>query len=595
MFGDDAVLFLIVLSLILGLGGVIFIQDKKNKLHKSFFLLSIAIAVWVLANYMQDAVVENSFKVFFVRLDFVFAMLMAYLFFNFCYVFSANYIKVNKIGIYKIILFAILILFSLLLFFSNEIISTNISTPGAISPVYGTLYFTYVAFFTLLDIIGLIFLIIKYKKENYPEKKQSILVLIGCFLVILIMIFSNTILPLFLTNNVDSFLFSRLGVYSVLILIGFMSYAIAKNNFLNIRVIIAQLFAVGIVLVFFFEILSAQGAQSLFLKIILFFLVLYFARMIVANVKLEIKRKEEVEILNKELTERKDQLQKVSDSLAISNDKLRVANEKLKQLDQAKSDFFSRASHDLRTPITGINGYVSLLEEGSYGEISDQQKTILQKTLSIVKNMATLVEDFLTAAKLEAGGMQYNFAKAKVEDICQQIVETLYPKSKDRGLYLDFKKPEEELPELMIDGSRIRESVSNLVDNAIKYTEKGGVTVNLERAEVSNYKQPVTINPDEKITEIVGPVVRITISDTGIGIPKDEIPRLFARFSRGKDTTRLKVSGTGLGLYVGKCMIQDNGGKVWVESDGDGKGSRFIVELPISPPKDILEKAAVKN
>ena len=85
-------------------------------------------------------------------------------------------------------------------------------------------------------------------------------------------------------------------------------------------------------------------------------------------------------------------------------------------------------------------------------------------------------------------------------------------------------------------------------------------------------------------------MIRITISDTGIGIPKDEIPRLFARFSRGKDTARLKASGTGLGLYVGKCMIQDNGGKVWVESDGDGKGSRFIVELPIETPQEITDK-----
>lgn len=591
MFGDDAVLFLIVISLILGLGGVIFIQDKKNELHKSFFLLSIAIAIWVLANYMQDAVSKDSFRVFFVRLDFVFAMFMAYFFFNFCYVFSANYIKIKRENIYKKILFAILILFSLLLFFSNEIISNTVSTPGAISPVYGTLYFTYVAFFTLLDILGLIFLITKYKKENYPEKKQSMLIIVGCSLVVLVMIFSNTILPLFLTNNVDSSLYSRLGVYSVLVLIGFMSYAIAKSNFLNIRIIIAQLFAVGIVLVFFFGILSAQGVQSLFLKTILFFLVLYFARMIVANVKLEIKRKEEVEILNKELTERKEQLQKMADSLSITNEKLKVANEKLKVLDQAKSDFFSRASHDLRTPITGVMGYVSLLEEGSYGAVSDEQKTVFQKTLAVAKNMLALVEDFLTAAKLEAGGMQYNFAKAKVDEICQQIVETLYPKSKDRGLYLDFKKPEEELPELTIDASRIRESISNLVDNAIKYTEKGGVTVKIERAESSNYKPVITNDLDEKNTkEIIGPVIRITVSDTGMGIPTDGIQQLFSRFSRGKGTARLKTSGTGLGLYVCKGMIEGNGGKVWAESDGEGKGSRFIVELPIETPKEILSK-----
>lgn len=180
--------------------------------------------------------------------------------------------------------------------------------------------------------------------------------------------------------------------------------------------------------------------------------------------------------------------------------------------------------------------------------------------------------------------MQYKFSKCKIEDICQQIVDTLYPKAKDMGLYLEYRKSAERLPELLIDGSRIRESISNLVDNAIKYTDKGGVTLRLERAQTSNYK-PETLHPNEHVTQIKGPVVRITVADTGIGIPETEIQYLFARFSRGKDISRLNAGGTGLGLYVCKGMIEGNGGKVWAESDGQGKGSRFIVELPVESPK----------
>lgn len=132
------------------------------------------------------------------------------------------------------------------------------------------------------------------------------------------------------------------------------------------------------------------------------------------------------------------------------------------------------------------------------------------------------------------------------------------------------------MPELLIDGSKTRETISNLVDNAIKYTKEGGVTVNLELAENQQLKT------DDKR------VVRVIISDTGIGIPKEELAHLFAKFSRGMDIKRLTATGTGLGLFVGRSMIEAQGGKVWAESEGEGKGSRFIVELPVEQSKEIL-------
>jgi len=131
------------------------------------------------------------------------------------------------------------------------------------------------------------------------------------------------------------------------------------------------------------------------------------------------------------------------------------------------------------------------------------------------------------------------------------------------------------LPEIMIDKVKVREVISNLVDNALKYTPRGGVTLKLEN-----------INDHKEIKNFI----RITVSDTGIGVPQTELQYLFSKFSRGKDTKRLNAGGVGLGLYVGKSMIEANGGKIWAESDGEGKGSRFIVELPIEQSKEILEK-----
>lgn len=310
----------------------------------------------------------------------------------------------------------------------------------------------------------------------------------------------------------------------------------------------------------------------------------------VANKEISDK-KEHLEIANKEIAERNDQLGKMADYLDKVNGQLKIANSKLKVLDEAKSAFFARASHDLRNPVTSVNGFLFLVLKGACGTITGKTKDVLQKSYNTTKIMLDLIEDFLTAAQLETGDMKYSFAKCDLTDICQQVIEMLESKAETGKIYLDFKKPQENLPELVIDGGRIRESITNLIDNAIKYTEKGGVTVMLERAESSNHKLVITNDPDENITpEIVGPVVRVTVSDTGMGIPEDGIQHLFAKFSRGNSNASRKKSGHGLGLYFCKMMIEDNGGKVWAESDGEGKGSRFIVEFPINSPENILNQ-----
>src|SRR5664280_2732247 len=118
-------------------------------------------------------------------------------------------------------------------------------------------------------------------------------------------------------------------------------------------------------------------------------------------------------------------------------------------------------------------------------------------------------------------------------------------------------------------------------DNALKYTEKGGVTVSAEMRDTGAViDEHGFVKEGEKSP--YGKVVRITVSDTGIGIPHEEIPYLFRKFSRGKDVSRLHVSGTGLGLYVGKAIADAHHGATWVESDGAGMGSRFIIEIPIA-------------
>jgi signal transduction histidine kinase len=266
----------------------------------------------------------------------------------------------------------------------------------------------------------------------------------------------------------------------------------------------------------------------------------------------------------KQSEERKEELELMSSKLSQSNDKLR-------KLDNAKSEFISIASHQLRTPLTAIKGFISLLLEGSYGKVETAQIDVLNKIYTSNERLVNLVEDLLNVSRMESGRMEFKFASCQLDSVCQEVFDTFVLRAKEHHLSLEYIKPKKALPEVMVDSTKIREVVSNLVDNALKYTPDGhgGAKLKLEQ---------------------LGENLRITISDTGIGIPQEELPYLFAKFSRGKDVSRLNTGGTGLGLYVGRAMIENNGGKIWAESDGANLGSRFIIELPLVQSEELMKR-----
>jgi signal transduction histidine kinase len=259
---------------------------------------------------------------------------------------------------------------------------------------------------------------------------------------------------------------------------------------------------------------------------------------------------------------------------------LALANDQLRKLDNAKTEFISIASHQLRTPITAIKGFASLLLEGSYGEVSKTVQGALEKIFVSAERLTNLIEDLLNVSRIESGRLTFTFEKASVEKILKELHENFLLVAKTKKFYLDLKLPKKPLPEFKMDAGKIRELVSNFIDNALKYTEKGGVTISAEMRETGAVIDDQGFVKTGEVAPF-GKVIRITVSDTGIGIPKAEIPYLFKKFSRGKDVSRLHVSGTGLGLYVGKAIADAHHGATWVESDGAGMGSRFIIEIPV--------------
>ncbi|OGI34345.1 MAG: hypothetical protein A2259_05280 [Candidatus Moranbacteria bacterium RIFOXYA2_FULL_43_15] len=328
------------------------------------------------------------------------------------------------------------------------------------------------------------------------------------------------------------------GIFGMAVFMIFLAYLIVRYKAFNIKMLAAQALMIAIVIIIGSQFAFIRNDTNRILTGVTLALSLGFGYMLIKSIKAEVERKE--------------QLQKVSDSLARANDRLR-------ELDNAKSEFISIASHQLRTPLTAIKGFVSLLLEGSYGKLSPKVSDILSKVDTSNTRLVDLVEDLLNLSRIEAGRMEYDFGKVQLTEIIEEIYDTFAVRAKDKKLKLEFEKPKEEIPEVTTDKTKIREVISNLVDNAIKYTPKGNVTIRLAPA---------------------GEFVRVSVADTGIGISQEEIPYLFQKFSRGKDSVKINTSSTGLGLHVGKKMMEAMGGRVGVESKGSGTGSTFWVDVP---------------
>ncbi|MBI2038332.1 MAG: HAMP domain-containing histidine kinase, partial [Candidatus Nealsonbacteria bacterium] len=232
----------------------------------------------------------------------------------------------------------------------------------------------------------------------------------------------------------------------------------------------------------------------------------------------------------------------------------------LRRLDKAKSEFISIASHQLRTPLSVIKGYISMIIEGVYGKLSEKQASPLENVYQSSERLIKLVNDLLNLSRLEAGKIEFKPEPAFLENIVFSVAEELKINAEKKGLYMKIMKPSASLPEIMIDQDKLRQVILNIIDNAIKYTQAGGITVALKQLDFW---------------------VRITVSDTGEGMAKEEMAGLFQTFTRAHAGTRLNIEGAGIGLYVAKKFVEMHKGKIWAESQGRGKGSTFFIELPV--------------
>jgi signal transduction histidine kinase len=388
--------------------------------------------------------------------------------------------------------------------------------------------------FRSLVFYSLIILWRQYKINPEPQKSSIKYIIIGSIIG-----FTAGATNFFLWYNIPILPYGNIlvSIYPLVLAI-----AIFKYQLFNIRVIATELLTFTIwifVLIRFFLLETIQ--ERLINGGLLVFLIIS-GILLIRSVLKEVRQREKIEELAKELE---------------------TANEKLKKLDQAKSDFVTITSHQLRSPVTAIKGYASMLSEGTFGEIPEKAKMAAERIFQSSNRLVALIGDFLNLSRIERGKMEYDFKKVDLKEIIKSIIDEFKAINLTEKKNLDFSFNVSEKEDFMatIDSDKIRQVIYNLIDNAMKYTKTGFIKIFL-------YKEP------EKRA------IGLKVEDSGIGMNQGALGQIFEKFTRAEGPSTLHTEGTGLGLYVAKEILKAHEGTIWAESEGQGKGSTFCVELP---------------
>ncbi len=270
-----------------------------------------------------------------------------------------------------------------------------------------------------------------------------------------------------------------------------------------------------------------------------------------------VKLSDEHKKLTEKMYEQNLEVVRLYKQVEIQAAELEIANEKLKGLDKLKSEFLSLASHQLRSPLTAIRGYASILSEGGFAGASDSAKEMVSRIFESSTNMTKMVEDFLNVSKIEQGGMQYVKENFDFADMVSAVSKDFTVVVEGKGLTLSYTQ-DNLIHTVFGDKEKLRQVVINFIDNSIKYTEKGSIEVS-------------TTSKNGKVI--------FAVKDTGRGVSPKEKEELFQKFSRGSGG-KVNSGGSGLGLYLAKEIVLAHGGNIGIDSPGEGKGSTFYVELP---------------
>lgn len=256
------------------------------------------------------------------------------------------------------------------------------------------------------------------------------------------------------------------------------------------------------------------------------------------------------------------------DKLIIAEESLKEARDGAQNANKVKSEFLSTMSHELRTPLNSIIGFSDLLKQKIIGELNEKQEHYIDNILNSSKHLLSLINDILDLSKIESGKIEMNFEKISLPTTINDTLEMVRTTAIKHNINI-IKELDPELEFLEADKQKLKQILFNLLSNAVKFSKKNGGTITI-----------TTKKYDDK--------AQISVSDTGIGIKKEDVGKLFNKFQQIESATYKKYGGTGLGLAISKELVELHGGRIWAESKY-GEGTTFIFKLPLNEKKKVGE------
>jgi len=514
----------------LAIGLAVLINNRETLRAKLLMLLFGLFSIWLFVDIVVWATNSASQVMFWWSLIVLIEVLIYVTAFYFTFVFIFGKLP-NKIlnSLSSLILLPLIILLPTALTLSGINLYDCVAEEGIMAV-------NYAYYLEIIAILGIAIIAISGLRNNNNNVSKLQIILFTLGIVAFLAAFASGNIIGSITGDWD---LAQYGLFGMPIFTGFLGYLIVKFKLFRLKIFATQALITALLVILAGLLFVAETNFTRGVLGVTFLISVILGYILTRSVKKEIQQREEIEVLA---------------------ERLKKANARLKILDRMKSEFVSIASHQLRSPLTSIRGYASMLAEGTYGKIPKKVEDVLRNIEDSSRFMAQSVEDYLNVSRIEAGNMKYEYSDFNLKDQAERIVDELRQVAMKKGLAMVFRSDIDGSGMVHADIGKVRQVIMNLIDNSMKYTKEGSITV-LAHDDIK--KKTVTV----------------TIQDTGIGMDKETLEEVFEKFIRAKNANEVNVTGTGLGLFVAKKMVDQMGGRVWAESDGEGKGSTFHLEF----------------
>jgi signal transduction histidine kinase len=515
----------VIVSLLLGY--FIISHNWSSLAGRALALIALIFSVWAIMDLFIWTQTDSRLVMFLWSYWFFFFALLFVLSFYFLYTFAKKKDLAFK---WKFVL--VLSLAPFLLLGSSEY---NISyfDVDSCNAIEGTYLLAYAYLLSTLIFLSLIIVAIREAKRLAgTERNRVMFASIGIVLFLLSFSLATLVASIanFFQSSPDTFEIEQYGYFGMTVFIAFLTYTIVQYRAFNIRLIAAQALVVSLVVLIGSQFFFIRNPINYYLNTFALAISVIFGYLLVKSVKREIEQRERIEVLAKDLE---------------------VANTQ-------QATLIRFITHQLKGFMSKSRNIFAMIQEGDFGPVPEPMQPLISEGFTSSTKGAQTIQEILNASNIKSGKMAYDKKAMDLAELVRSVVAVLVPNAHAKGLQLTLAGSDESLT-TMGDRMQLDNALRNLIDNSIKYTPQGSVSITLDRGPQAN---------------------RLTITDTGVGITPEDMANLFTEGGHGKESQKVNVDSTGFGLYIVKNIIEAHGGKVWAESDGAGKGSRFVVELP---------------